>query len=260
METKNKKISTTTKVIIGAAVGGAAYLIYANWDKIKEMLGMGEKDAEKVPEKTTEETKEQKGSGGGTTTQVDPYKQKVEKLQGLLKIRIDGDAGKQTNGNLDYYWADYPKSLDVEKAKADGFPELKKNGKGVVSPSNIDYYINTFVAKKTPRMLLWSKQQQDQTAQGRISFMKKLYDLGATGSRIQPKDNNIAKDIPTYKFDVARKAYVKDGGKVSISQGSHLFSSWIIAGYDTKDGWVWLQKKSNSSVFTTINPYILEAV
>ena len=29
---QNKKISTTTKVIIGAAVGGAAYLIYANWD------------------------------------------------------------------------------------------------------------------------------------------------------------------------------------------------------------------------------------
>jgi hypothetical protein len=260
METKNKKISTTTKLIIGAAVGGAAYLIYANWDKIKEMLGMGEKDAEKVPEKTTEETKEQKGSGGGTTTQVDPYKQKVEKLQGLLKIRIDGDAGKQTNGNLEYWWSDYPKSLDVDKMKAEGYPELKKNGKGVVTPSNIDYYINTYVAKKTPRMLMWTKQRADKTAQGRINFMKKLYSLGATGSKVQPKDNSVAKNIPTYKFDASRNSYVKDGGKDSISQGSHLFSYWIIAGYDTKDGWVWLQKKSNSSVFVTINPYTLEAV
>lgn len=257
METKNKKISTTTKLIIGAAVGGAAYLIYANWDKIKEMLGMGEKDAEKVPEKTTEETKEQKGSGGTTTTQVDPYKQKVEKLQGLLKIRIDGDAGKQTNGNLDYYWADYQKPLDVEKAKADGFPELKARGKGVVSPSNIDYYIDTFVAKKTPRMLLWSKQKADQTAQGRIKFMKKLYDLGAKGSKVQPKS---ATKEPTYKFDASRNTYVQDGGTRNIPRGFHLFTTYEIEGYTPDRGFAILKLKAYPKTFVIINPYTLEAV
>ena len=218
---------------------------------------MGEKDAEKVPEKTTEETKEQKGSGGGTTTQVDPYKQKVEKLQGLLKIRIDGDAGKQTNGNLEYWWSDYPKSLDVDKMKAEGYPELKKNGKGVVTPSNIDYYINTYVAKKTPRMLMWTKQKADQTAQGRINFMKKLYDLGAKGSKVQPKS---ATKEPTYKFDASRNTYVKDGGTRNIPIGFHLFTTYEIAGYQQGTGYAILKLKAYPKTFVIINPYTLEAV
>jgi hypothetical protein len=126
-----------------------------------------------------------------------------------------------------------------------------------VSPSNIDYYIDTFVAKKTPRMLMWSKQKADQTAQGRIKFMKKLFDLGATGSKVQPK---TATKEPTYKFDASRNSYVQDGGTRTIPRGFHLFTTYEIAGYTPDNGYAILKLKAYPKTFVILNPYTLEAV
>jgi hypothetical protein len=141
------------KILIGLAFGGAAFLIYSNWDKIKEKLGIDKKDAE--PKK--DDAKNQTGSGTNTNTSgggYSYYQVRVMKLQELLGVAVDGVAGEQTNGKLEWYFCDYLCQFDAKKALASGYPSLKKNGKGVVSPSNVEFYITILSAKKSPRQTL----------------------------------------------------------------------------------------------------------
>ena len=148
MET-NKKISTYNKIVIAAVVGGAGYLIYSNWDKIKKMFD------KKAEPKKDEATKQSSGSGASTTGAADStYKQSVMLLQELLGVAVDGSAGKQTNGQLEYYFCDFLCQFEPEKAFSNGYPFLKKNGQGVVSPSNVIFYIKALQTGNTPRQLL----------------------------------------------------------------------------------------------------------
>jgi hypothetical protein len=145
------------KITIGVAVGVAAlagFLIYQNWDKIKEKLGLNKGGDDKDAKKDTDNKQGGGGSstGGGTTQKS--YKEKVMDLQSLLGVAIDGIAGKQTNGKLEYYFCDNVCSFNAEKSFNDGYPFLKKYGKGVVSESNVDWYVKMLNDKTTPRQNL----------------------------------------------------------------------------------------------------------
>lgn len=135
------------KIIIAVAVGGAAYLIYNNWDKIKKMF-------DKKAEPKKDDAKTQTGSSTTTGAADSTYKQSVMLLQELLGVAVDGSAGKQTNGQLEYYFCDFLCQFEPEKAFTNGYPFLKKNGKGVVSPSNVIFYIRALQTGSTPRQSL----------------------------------------------------------------------------------------------------------
>lgn len=245
-------MKTSYKVLIGAAVGGAAFLIYKNWDDIKTMF----KKKDDTPTGDGGGSGSDSGSGtssGGKTE----YQTKVEQLQGLLQVGIDGNAGKQTNGKLDYFWANFGKVFDAEKSYKDGYPELKANGKGVVSPSNIDYYISTLKANKSPRQLYWIGKKGKAETNARIAFGKKLYNLGATGSKVV-SINTFTRPVRT--LDASRGIYVPTGGNYTFSPTmTHLFSTYEIAGYND-DGFYILKYKSSPKNVTIVNPYLFKAI
>ena len=138
-------MKTENKIAIAAVAGVAGFLIWKNWDKIK---GMFTKDGE-AKKDTTEKPTE-----SGTSSSSELYKSNVMMLQQLLGVSIDGAAGKQTNGKLEYYFCDYLCEFNPEKAFTNGYPSLKKNGMGVVSPKNVIFYIKALQATSTPRQLL----------------------------------------------------------------------------------------------------------
>jgi hypothetical protein len=86
------------------------------------------------------------------------YEIQIMQLQAWLQTGIDGIAGNKTLTKLDYYWANYPKVLDYTKAKADNYPELRKNGYGLLSPSNIAQYIANVNAGVSPRQNYWKSK------------------------------------------------------------------------------------------------------
>lgn len=129
-----------------AAIGGVGYFLYKKFYKKKS-----------VTAEVIEEAPMTSSTAQPSTTQ-DPYKDKVETLQALLKVGVDGRAGKQTNGALENLYSPTPMTFPAETAFQLGYPLLRKNGKGVVSPSNVDFYINALKDKTTPTQLYYKSQ------------------------------------------------------------------------------------------------------
>ena len=129
-----------------AALGGVGYFLYKKFYKKKSVTAA-----------VIEEAPMTSSTAQPSTTQ-DPYKDKVETLQALLKVGIDGRAGKQTNGALENLYSPTPMTFPAETAFQLGYPLLRKNGKGVVSPSNVDFYINALKNKTTPTQLYYKAQ------------------------------------------------------------------------------------------------------
>ena len=124
-----------TGILVAAGAAGV-FLVYKNWDKIMDKL-KGNNDNED-PGTGTQDLKPETGY------QDLPFNKKVQVLQGLLQIKVDGHAGDQTNANLDFYYdLKRENSLPSHVAQAikSGFPNLKTNGRGPVSDSNIDFAI-----------------------------------------------------------------------------------------------------------------------
>jgi hypothetical protein len=127
------------------ATGGIGYFLYKKFYKKKSVDG------------AIEESTMNSSTAQPSTTQ-NPYKDKVETLQALLKVGIDGSAGKQTNGALENLYSPVPMTFPAEIAFQTGYPLLRKNGKGIVSPSNVDFYINALKNKTTPTQLYYKAQ------------------------------------------------------------------------------------------------------
>lgn len=140
-----------------AILGGAGFLIYKNWDKIKTALKIGNGAGDKA---SSDEVVGAKAPATGSTTipQTDPYKIKVMELQGLLKVGTDGVAGKQTNGALENLYSSPPLTIAAETSFSANYPYLRKNGRGAVSKSNIDYYIDAVKNKLTPNDIYYKNQ------------------------------------------------------------------------------------------------------
>jgi hypothetical protein len=153
------------KIIYAVAIGGIGYLIYKNFDKIKSLIkGGGGSETGSAEEQSTSATTppttttKSNTNTSNTTTQANPYKQKVETLQALLKVGIDGGAGKQTNGALENLYSPTPMTFPAEVAFQANYPLLRKNGKGVVTANNVDFYINALQTKTTPTQLYYKNQ------------------------------------------------------------------------------------------------------
>jgi hypothetical protein len=116
-------MKNTKRLIAAAAIGGAGYLIYKNWDKISNMF----KKKEEKPEETGGGSGT--GSGGGTSgekTYTD-YEKKVMKLQGIVGAGIDGNAGRTENSNT---------NKSVKAFFPNSYAKL-----GIVTSANIDAYL-----------------------------------------------------------------------------------------------------------------------
>jgi hypothetical protein len=115
-------MKNTKRLIAAAAIGGAGFLIYKNWDKISNMF---KKKEEEKPEETGGGSGT--GSGGGTSgekTYTD-YQKKVMKLQGIVGAGVDGAVGKNTNGAVKSYFPNsYAKLGDVTTANIDAYLAL----------------------------------------------------------------------------------------------------------------------------------------
>lgn len=157
------------KIIYAVAIGGIGYLIYKNFDKIKSLISPresgGASNTESAEEQTnsattppTTTTTKTNTNTTKPTTQSNPFKQKVEMLQELLKVGVDGGAGKQTNGALENLYSPTPMTFPAEVAFQANYPLLRKNGKGVVTANNVDFYINALQTKTTPTQLYYKNQ------------------------------------------------------------------------------------------------------
>jgi hypothetical protein len=139
-------------VKIGIAIGAGVlgYLLVTNWDKIMAKL-KGDANP-KSPDGTnanSDSSSTEPGENGGPSE----YEQKVEELQGILGVAIDGIPGKQTNGKLEELYSVSGESYNPEKAFASNYPNLNKWGKGVIIPANVKWYIEQVKNKWTPKDL-----------------------------------------------------------------------------------------------------------
>lgn len=148
-----KKKDNSKYAALALLLGVGGYFVYTKWKK-----GKGGDAPQDIP---TEEdvvlaVEQAKQASSGRT--YSPYQIKVMYLQGLLQVAIDGIVGNQTLTKLDYFWANYGKVLDAAKAKAENYPELRKNGYGLLSETNIDNYTKLFVQARSPRQLYWQNK------------------------------------------------------------------------------------------------------
>ena len=238
----NKKL-TGVLVAVGAA---GAYFVYKNWDAIKAKF-QGGAGGSITPGTGTSDKPE-------TGNQAQTYAQKVEVLQGLLKVAIDGKPGNQTNGTLDFYY-DLERRFDlgshIAQAVKSGFANLKANGKGVVSPANVDFYIEQLQSAQAPRQKAWVNGGfKDAASMNRANFGKKLEAAYKRNEKVFAS-YSFAAAVKT--FDKSRGAYVPTGKSVSIIGGQPLQPGLEFA-YD-ENGY-WMLRTKGSDVFTQINPYI----
>lgn len=209
-----KKKDNTKYALLALLLGVGGYFVYK---KIKDG-GDGDKKEKDVTEEDVVLAVEQaKQTASGKT--FSPYEIQVMQLQAWLQIAIDGVAGKQTLGKLDYYWAKYGKVLDFEKAKAENYPELRANGYGLLSPDNINKYIANLNAGTSPRQTYWKSQASSKptttstTDSKRITAANTIISRWSSGTSKQLKFPNGAKYVK----------YVKDSSGKFVRESSWYF-------------------------------------
>lgn len=148
-----KKNDNSKYALLALLLGVGGYFVYTKWKKGKDGDTPQDIPSEEDVVLAVEQAKQ--ASSGRTYS---PYQIKVMYLQGLLQVAIDGIVGNQTLTKLDYFWANYGKVLDAAKAKAENYPELRKNGYGLLSETNIDNYTKLFVQARSPRQLYWQNK------------------------------------------------------------------------------------------------------
>jgi hypothetical protein len=154
-----KKNDNTKYALLALLFGVGGYFIYNKWKKGKDGGDNGDTTITEEDVVLQVEQAKQKSS----TQSFSPYQIKVMYLQGWLNVAIDGIVGNQTLTKLDYYWAKYGKVLDAAKAKSENYPELRKNGYGLLTEANIGYYTTLLVKGESPRQLYWKGKQPAST-------------------------------------------------------------------------------------------------
>lgn len=242
-----KKTITGVLIAVGAA---GAYLVYKNWDKILAKL-QGDKNDEN----------DEPGTGGNDNPETGyqnlPYAKKVEYLQGLLQIRIDGDPGKQTNGTLDFYYdakRNYSLADHVAYAQQNNYPNLRLNGKGVVSESNVDFYIDAFQKAQTPRQKTWKYGgYNNAAAQTRANYGHKLLSARSQGKKVFAKQ-----DIRTEerRFSAATNTFVQTGPFL-VKKGDVVPANLKIT-YNGEGYWI-MPVAGKTDRFIVVSPYLFDA-
>lgn len=182
-----------TKIAIAAGVGLAGFLIYSNWDKILSAL-KGKDD------ETGTGASESASTEPGKNGEPSEYDSLVRKLQAFLGVGVDGKPGQQTNWKLDGYFYDgvNVQTYDTaQQAAAAGYGNLKRNGKGVVSPDNVKWYIDTLEARKAPSQIRWKAASTSKVG-------KAMWDAALKGAKLLPIINF---ETPLYGYDPVKKGY-----------------------------------------------------
>jgi hypothetical protein len=259
-------MNNTTKILIAGGAGVGAFFLYKFIKKQIDEKNAAELEAEKAAAeaKAIEEQKKkaeelEKGKTNTSKTRTySAYEKRVMVLQELLKVAVDGDAGQQTNGTLDYWWVsdtskDSNSMTDVGNRRLSGYKNLKANGKGVVSALNIEYYISTLQANNSPRQLV-NKASANATA--RRNRGAKLIDEFKKGKTIRViGGNNLKVSEYTYTQGVG----YKPNGKSRIVN-TNLFEQLTPYGFNPTDGYFILKAAGFPSVFVITNPNEYEAV
>lgn len=246
-------MNNKTKIAIAAGVGLAGFLIYSNWDKILSAL-KGKDD--------------ETGTGAGESASTEPgkngepseYDSLVRKLQAFLGVGVDGKPGKQTNWKLDGYFYDgvnVKTYATAQEAAAAGYGNLKRNGKGVVSPDNVKWYIDTLEARKAPSQIRW-KATSDYDLRKKKG--EELWNLGKSGYYIVAKFEHT---LPYRYYDAGAKNYPVNSAygtkHFAALAGDSLYNFFDVVGYSSDGSWI-LRLKSQPNKFLTVNPYNFAAI
>lgn len=181
------------------------------------------------------------------------YEEKVGELQGLLGASIDGKAGKQTNGMLENLYTTPPMSVNFENSFKQGYPFLTKYGKGVVSQSNIDFYLSALRNKTYPNAKFYASS--DATRESRL-----IYNAYDTKGVLKTKKES---SFEVVSYDAARKIYVSTGKKLNYKANASfivpesLSRPRVKIKNDFPSGWLIVDiNPINESPYTLkINPY-----
>lgn len=254
-----KKKDNTKYALLALLLGVGGYFVYK---KIKDGSDGDKKENDVTEEDVVLQVEQAKQAASGRT--YSPYEIQVMQLQAWLQISIDGVAGKQTLGKLDYYWSKDGKVLDFEKAKAENYPELRANGYGLLSPDNINKYIANLNAGTSPRQMYWKSKASStptttsSTDTARIAKAKVIIAFFNSTTSKQLKFPNGAKYVK-YVRDKSGK-FVKEsswylgGDTITISKGGVYkfnelklnYNGYIIAKAVTLTGYIF---------YVYINPY-----
>lgn len=129
------------------------------------------------------------------------YNDKVRALQRALKVGVDGIAGAETNGALENLYSKNGGQKSKEQSLSLNYPNLSENGKGVLSTSNIDWYIDALSNNKFPLYFVSRNQSVSQDANSIMSAYAK-------GGYLKTKK---AVGFSEVVFDTSRKAYLTTG-------------------------------------------------
>jgi len=140
------------KIAIAVGAAGLAFLIWKKWDDLFPP-NPNDKTDDKTPalpsDKANAPASTEKGLNGGPSD----YELAVARLQELLGVAVDMKPAMQTNGKLDYMYSVSDEALNATKAMQENYPNLKKYGKGVVTPNNVNWYVEQLQNHWTPREL-----------------------------------------------------------------------------------------------------------
>jgi hypothetical protein len=142
------------------------------------------------------------------------YEEKVGELQALLGVAIDMKVGKQTNGTLENLYTNPPTSYPMDTSFKNGYPNLKKNGKGVISESNINFYIDALRNKTYP--VAKNYASQDAVKEANLIYNAYL----SKGVLKVKKDSTF--DVVNY--DSARKVYVSSGKRFTYKANASFIT------------------------------------
>lgn len=212
-------------LIGGALIGGGLYFAYKK--------GLLDKFLNKKPAETTEETpkegaidlsqktldniaKEQKAVVVEKKKQVvsqailnaaqTAYKRKVEELQSLLKVGIDGKPGNSANSQ-------------TNKAIAATYGL----DKGIVNPTNVQYYIDKAKNKQTLVLKVTSKKKVEQAKNQIVKDAKAFLDLVKNqGLKARLTDNVVANK---FQADKAKGVFVQIQGSRGFKRGQNFKSN-----------------------------------
>lgn len=181
------------KIIIAAAIGGAGFLIYKNWDKISKLFGKKE-ETETPPAPASNEIIKEKPK----EKVYSAYEEKVMKLQSNIGAAIDGNAGKSENSQTNRLTKEF-------------FPNTYAK-LGMVSPSNIDAY----VALGTKREIV------DKTPDTIKTRANALWSAWTGGKKAQVIRDGNARAV---YYDSVSKTYPSTGTYFVVKQGTILDKS-----------------------------------
>jgi hypothetical protein len=131
-----------------------------------------------------------------------PYEDKVKALQTALKVTPDGIVGKITNGALENLYAKDGSVKSADLSLSQNYINLRTNGKGQVSPNNIDYYLNALSRNDYPSYYYNKTKRIGITAQN-------IRDAYAKGGVLKVKQPKYPFNVVVY--DNARQSYVHTG-------------------------------------------------